>query len=398
MSCPHSLRLAVVLSHPTQYYSPWFRWLAAHTTLTLRVFYLWQFGVRPTLDRQFQTTFQWDVDLLQGYAHEFVPNVAREPGTHRFNGLVNPTVTNRLSRWQPDAILLFGYKSPSQLAVIAWARLRNIPLLFRGDSHFLGRGRPTPRTRLTLGLLYSQFSAFACVGSANRDYFRSLGVPEQRIYLSPHAVDDALFNPDLPPTRRAAVDLRLRLDLSPAIRIVLFAGKLVPAKQPLPLMRAFVSLDLPGTALVFVGDGPERAALQAEAADARPGAVHFLPFANQSEMPSRYLMADIFCLPSKGSYETWGLAINEAMHLGVPCLVSDRVGCQRDLVTDGSTGWVFQASDPNHLRARLAAALTADLAPIREAVRQRIARYTYREAAAGLLRALQSVRPAYPTV
>jgi glycosyltransferase involved in cell wall biosynthesis len=66
-------------------------------------------------------------------------------------------------------------------------------------------------------------------------------------------------------------------------------------------------------------------------------------------MPARYLLADIFVLPSRGHYETWGLAVNEAMHLGVPCLVSDLVGCQRDLVTPGETGWVFSADDPEAL-------------------------------------------------
>ena len=47
---PSPRRLAVVLSHPTQYYSPWFRWLATHTDLDLHVFYLWEFGVTTQID------------------------------------------------------------------------------------------------------------------------------------------------------------------------------------------------------------------------------------------------------------------------------------------------------------------------------------------------------------
>jgi glycosyltransferase involved in cell wall biosynthesis len=82
------------------------------------------------------------------------------------------------------------------------------------------------------------------------------------------------------------------------------------------------------------------------------------------------------------------------MHLGVPCLVSDRVGCQRDLVTDGRTGWVFPAGSPAGLREALARALSTDLAPLKPAVAARIAGYTYAEASAGLARALGSLRPA----
>jgi glycosyltransferase involved in cell wall biosynthesis len=124
--------------------------------------------------------------------------------------------------------------------------------------------------------------------------------------------------------------------------------------------------------------------------------VHFLPFANQSEMPARYLLADIFALPSRGLYETWGLAVNEAMHMGVPCLVSDHVGCQRDLVLDGETGWVCRAGDAAHLREKLAAALAtppAQLEKIKRAAAEKISRYTYAQTTEGFLRALAFAAP-----
>ena len=89
-------RLAIILSHPTQYYSPWFRWMAAHATISIRVFYLWNFGVTPQRDPQFQRTVQWDTDLLSGYEWEMVPNTARRPGTEHFWGLQNPDLSQRL--------------------------------------------------------------------------------------------------------------------------------------------------------------------------------------------------------------------------------------------------------------------------------------------------------------
>ncbi len=391
---PH--RLAVVLSHPTQYYSPWFRWLRAHTPLEFRVFYLWEFGVTAQRDRQFDATFKWDVDLLSGYDHEFVPNLAREPGTHHFGGLHNPALPARLAAWHPTAVLFFGYNWSSHVRAIVSARLRRTPLLFRGDSHLLGRGRPRLSARLALRALYAQFAALLPVGAANRDYFRALGVSEKKLFFAPHSVNHALFDPALVAHRSAAAALRQQLGLSPSTRVVLFAGKLVPAKQPGELLAAFLELPPRDIALVFVGDGPEKSALLEQAKAARPGTVHFLPFANQTEMPSRYLLADLFVLPSRGHYETWGLAVNEAMHLGVPALVSDLVGCQRDLVTDGETGWVFSATDPRALREKLSTALAALADPataarVRAHVAARIARYTYEQTTTGLLAALASI-------
>jgi len=391
-------RLAVVLSHPTQYYSPWFRWLRTHTALEFRVFYLWKFGVSPQRDPQFQTTFQWDVDLLTGYESEFVPNASSRPGPESFWGFRNPSLAARLSAWRPDAVLVFGYKWASHLRVIAWARRRRIPLLFRGDSHLLGRPALRPLARWLLRILYSQFAAFLYVGAANREYFAAFGVPPRKLFFAPHAVDRELFDPADSRHRAAAADLRLRLALAPATRVVLFAGKLLPAKQPRELLRAFLDLDRPDAALVFVGEGEEKPALQEMARSARPGTVHFLPFANQSEMPARYLLADVFVLPSRGSYETWGLAINEAMHMGVPALVSDRVGCQRDLVTEGETGWVFRVETAGDLAARLGAALDATADPatrsrFRAAALERVSGYTYEQTTAGLLAALASLGP-----
>ena len=387
-------RLAIVLSHPVQYYSPWFRWLQTHTALDLKVFYLWEFGVRETRDPQFAVSFQWDLDLLSGYEHEFVPNLSSAPGTHHFRGLDNPALPDRLAAWRPDALLLFGYNWLSHQRALWWARRRGVPLLFRGDSHLLGRGQPALPQRILLKLLYRQFAAITYVGAANRDYFLSLGVPASRLFFAPHSVDAARFNPEDPGAREKARLLRAELGLTEK-RVVLFAGKFTAAKQPLELLRAFHQVATDAEALVFAGDGVLKADLETLARSRPDRQVRILPFANQSEMPSRYLLADLFALPSRGHYETWGLAVNEAMHLGVPCLVSDLVGCQRDLVLPGTTGWVFPGSQPDALPAVLQTALQTTPAELRRLGQNSVAaasRYTYQQVTDGLLQALASVK------
>jgi glycosyltransferase involved in cell wall biosynthesis len=390
---PPSPRLAIVLSHPVQYYSPWFRWLRAHTALDFKVFYLWEFGVTVQRDPQFEAAFQWDVDLLSGYDSEFVPNVSRDPGTHHFRGLDNPALRARLAGWKPDAMLLFGYNWLSLQRALWWARWQGVPLLFRGDSHLLGRLAPPLLRRLALKFLYRQFAALTYVGAANRDYFRALGVPDGRLFFAPHAVDAAHFNPADPVARAQAETLRTELGLT-GKRVVLFAGKFHGRKQPAELLQAFLQVAGADDALVFVGDGPEKERLTALAATRPAACVRFLPFANQSEMPVRYRLADIFALPSHGHYETWGLAVNEAMHLGLPCLVSDLVGCQRDLVQPGETGWAFPADNPAALAATLQSALRAppdELARLGRNALATVARYSYEQTSAGLLQALASL-------
>lgn len=379
------LDLAIVVSHPIQYYSPWFRWLRANTALRFKVFYLSDFGLRAAVDVKFKTSFAWDVDLTSGYDWKLVPNVAKVPDTLRFNGLNNPELFPLLAAEKPRAVLLFGYKYRTHLQLIAWARLHRVPLIFRGDSHLLDRPRFSTTKLAALTLLYRQFAAVTYVGHANRDYFLRLGVAPEKLFFAPHAVDTSLFR-ESDSARQGASALRAELNIPRRSRILLFAGKLIPSKQPKQLLLAFLRSHLTDTVLVLSGDGPEKEELKSLAANA-DDRVKFLGFANQSEMPTRYAMADVFVLPSRGSYETWGLAINEAMSMGIPCIVSNQVGCQQDLVTDGSTGWVFASGDSAALTRTLEHALQTppeELAAMRTRIRERMTNYTYARAAAGL--------------
>jgi glycosyltransferase involved in cell wall biosynthesis len=393
-SNPAQAKVAVVLSHPTQYYSPWFQWIASHSQMRLRVFYLWDFGVTDQIDPNFGKTIRWDMDLLSGYESEFVPNISRSPGAESFRGFDNPALGRRLSAWEPDALLVFGYNWSSHLRALLWARMHGTPILFRGDSNLIGRPRQAIHVVVALRLLFSQVRAFLYVGSANRDYFARFGVPQRKLFFCPHSVSGTLYDPADERHLESALKLRTELGISPTAKVVLFAGKLVPAKQPMALLDAFLELAPDDTVLVIVGEGSEKPALEATAG--MSSFVRFLPFANQTEMPARYRMADIFVLPSKGIWETWGLAVNEAMLMGVPCLVSNRVGCQRDLVTDGESGWVFDPEDPAALKAALARAIsdirsTEHRERIRQTVARRIAGYSYEKSTDGLLEAVAAV-------
>ena len=121
-----------------------------------------------------------------------------------------------------------------------------------------------------LGFLYARFAGFLPVGAANRDYFLTLGVPERRLHFSPHSVDASRFALSDPAHLAAATALRSTFGLAPHDRVVLFAGKLIPAKQPFPLLEAFLTLRPRDTVLIFVGDGEEKPGLVARAAASVP--------------------------------------------------------------------------------------------------------------------------------
>ena len=76
------VRLAILSSHPIQYYAPVFRALAQCANVEPRVFYTWsQTADEQISDPGFSIALRWDIPLLEGYGYEFVPNVASDPGT-----------------------------------------------------------------------------------------------------------------------------------------------------------------------------------------------------------------------------------------------------------------------------------------------------------------------------
>ena len=387
-------RLAIVSTHPVQYYAPWFRHLAALPEIDLRVFYLWDFGVTEQRDAGFGVPLRWDLPLLEGYAHEFVPNVATDPGTHHPAGIDNPALPARLAAFAPSALMLIGYHYRSLLRVLQHPPA---PLLLRGDSHDL-----VPASRRFAGLrrliqrwLFRNVHAALPVGRANHAYWRARGFGEDRLYFAPHCVDNARFAQGAATSGAEATRLRAELGLALDDRLVVFAGKFEAKKQPLALLEAFLQARLPRCHLVLVGDGPQRAELEARAAG--HAEVHLLPFQNQTRMPVIYRAADLYVLPSLGGSETWGLAVNEAMACGTAVLVSTHVGCQLDLVEDGVSGYVCAAGDRVSLQTALERALAHDQARAHVAAtgHARVQTYDYAHASAGVLAALRSL-PGHP--
>lgn len=388
-------KLAIISSHPIQYYAPWFRYLTENTGIKLKVFYLWDFGITEQVDSGFGQAIKWDIPLLERYSYEFVPNISQNPGTSHFWGLQNPTLLKRVKAFSPTAVLMMNYNYASLYHFIwQWPKQR-APLLFRGDSHRLFS--PPDKIwnikeklrRQWISAIYRQFSGFLFVGMANARYFTHHGVPEERLFFSPHSIDNQRFFSQLTIARAQAKEWKVELGIPNQHRVILFAGKFSATKRPLDLLQAFVAADLTDVSLLFIGTGPLSTNL-AQAAACHNN-IYFAPFQNQSYMPRTYAIGDIFVLPSYG--ETWGLAINEAMCLGCPIIASDHVGCVEDLVQSDRNGLVFPAGNVSALTHALKNAFSNPqrLKSWGEESQKIIQSYSYAQMTVGLQKALAAL-------
>ena len=388
------VKIAVIASHPIQYYAPWFKYITQTTLLNIRVFYLWDFGVTNRIDPGFQKSLKWDIPLLEGYDYEFVVNSSSNPGTHSFWGLQNPTLYQQVRYYQPDAVLLMNYNYDSIYQFLWMWKSQKIPLLFRGDSHrlFVHHSPKEWLRKLWITFIYENFSAFLYVGKANYEYFRYHRVPSEKLFFSPHAIDNDRFLQTASLASQDANEWKKELGIPRDTQVIIFVGKFEVKKRPIDLLQAFLRAKLVNVSLLFVGSGSLESELKERAKDNKY--IFFAPFQNQSQMPRTYQIADLIVLPSYGSGETWGLVINEAMCMACPVVVSSHVGCAQDLVYPYQNGLIFPAGDVSALSCALQDAF-ADQDRLKiwgEASRKIINNYSYKQATQGLLEALESLR------
>jgi glycosyltransferase involved in cell wall biosynthesis len=383
-------KLAIITSHPIQYYAPWFSYINQNTNLNLKVFYLWNFGITATLDREFQQTVKWDIPLLDGYDYEFIPNISKNPGTKSIGGLKNPSLLSRVTDYNPDAVMLIGYNYASLYRFILQWDTRKAPLIFRGDSHRL---QPPTGWQETIkhklrAFIYSRFSAFLYVGKANFKYFTDHALKPHQLYFAPHAIDNDRFLQAAKIAKIEAINWKQKLDIPKNHKVILFAGKFNQKKRPFDLLHAYKKANLKDVSLLFVGAGELEAELKNQALN--DSNIFFAPLQNQQMMPRIYAMADLFILPSYGHGETWGLAVNEAMCLSCPIIVSSHVGCGQDLVHQHQNGLIFEAGNIPDLTKSIELAFS-DLERLKQwgyKSHKIIKKYSYQQTTEGLLESL----------
>ncbi|MFI5177923.1 MAG: glycosyltransferase [Vicinamibacterales bacterium] len=390
------VRLTVVLTHPIQYYAPWFRHIVARAPgLALTVLH----ATEPTPAQQgvgFARPITWDVPLTEGYESETVRSSKPDDqiDSSHFFGLDVPEIADAIAHTRPDVVLITGWYSITLVRALHACRRLGVPVLYRGDSHLLSapRGWRHAIWQVKTWFLLRQFSGFLSPGRRVDGYLRWFGVPEYRIFQVPHGVDNDLFArtaaPYLDPVRRA--EARRAWGIAEDAFVVLFVGKLVPSKRPLNVVRAMAQLPR-GATLMIVGSGPLEDRLCVEAA--RVGVdLKLVGFLNQSELGRAYAVADCLTLPSDFP-ETWGLVINEALATGLPVVVSHAVGCAPDLVRVGETGYSYPLDDVDALADRLATMWRrkTDGHDWRPKCRELVAAYSYDVMTAGLVRACRSV-------
>lgn len=251
--------------------------------------------------------------------------------------------------------LLVGYHiMPNALICLVAARLLSKRCAYQmtgGPVQLIGGGVGSENTLLRrqrkagpvrerwMHHLVRQFDAVIVRGRNGLDYMRGIGM-EARTTIIPAGIDVDRFEPRT---------------TEPAEFELITVGRLVPVKRYDRLLRIVCELvrARPDIGCTFVGDGPERRALESLARQL--GIVRNVRFLGRKDDVAPLLRrARIFVLTSES--EGQSIAMMEAMASGLSIAAPD-VGELTDLLLEGETGIVIEPENPAESAARIDALL-----------------------------------------
>ncbi|MEH2119036.1 glycosyltransferase family 4 protein [Nostoc sp.] len=344
------IKLAILLTHPVQYFAPVFRELAQQPNLQLKVFFGCNHGVILREDPNFGVVFQWDCQPTAGFEHEFLSHNYLEDLKGLRGIRLAAKAFTAINRYQPDAVLIFAY-SPTFITVSTLLLcLAGHKLMLRADTtdEALSRSYIKDKIRqLFLSFYYRQFTHFFPIGTDSINHYLRMGVDKSRMTLAHYAIDTEFFQKQVDFWLPQRETLRANAGIGEQDHVLIYCGKMFPPKNPLIIPDALENLssvEKEKIWFVAVGDGELREEFERRIKVQLGERAIFVGFKNQSELGRYYAIADTLILPSQ-SGETWGLVVNEGLHFGLRVIVSNKVGCAKELITDIKFGRIFSSSN-----------------------------------------------------
>jgi len=336
-------RLAIVASHPIQHFCPQYASFARRPEFQTRVFFASAAGLRTYSDRNFGSEVKWEGLDVDAFDHELLS----EDPLPIDGRLDAPNVIDRLTAFEPDAVLIYGYDLRVSRRVWTWARRARVRLFMFTDSELRHRRSllTLAAKRLIIPRYYRSVDVCLTTGDANEDYCRHYGAPSERLVRAPYPMDRDLYTKALADRDALRASARAALGVPPDAFVCGMVGKLVAWKRQSDAILALAQPGMERVHLVLLGTGSRREEWGQLAQQVAPGRVHFAGFIQPRDLPSYYFAID--CYVHTSEREPHSVAISEAVFGGCPAVISHRCGSHgpTDDVQVGRNGFVYHCGD-----------------------------------------------------
>jgi glycosyltransferase involved in cell wall biosynthesis len=249
-------------------------------------------------------------------------------------------------------VIVATHEYPALYALMARRGARRIPRLIEV---FHATGHLGLKSKLQMQLyrpVFKRCDLLVYVSEKQREYWSGKGFAARRDMVIHNGVDLERFRDRSDASERAA--LRAQCGFSTDDLLIGICAALRPEKAHTDLLLALSRLRERGISAkaLFVGDGPERSAIEQKVAGLNlTGCVFITGF--KDDVRPYLAICDVIVLASH-AIETFSIAALEAMAMGKP-LVLTRIGGAEEQVIDGKNGFLYEPGDIESLSDKLAA-------------------------------------------
>lgn len=258
----------------------------------------------------------------------------------------NPTVLRALRKVNPEWLMVGG-PWDSLTGVLATVRIprKHAIAWFETNTKTPGRiGFPFGNIKR---YLLRRYQVYAVPGEDGVAYTRLLWgkrVCPAPVGILPNIIDETKFRNATP----GSIDVGRRFFRSIGVpvgnRVAIWPARHIPEKGIPQMLRNLAPVAPRGWSVVLVGEGPLRDQIVSMISELRlGGCVIVVPSVDYSVMPSLYHASSLFMLPSMQDQNP--LSVVEAMHAGLPLLISRRIGNIAEALQEGENGWAFDPVD-----------------------------------------------------
>lgn len=350
---------AVIHNIPSPYRLHLFRVLSERLRLREIDFHV-HFMATGHLDRP-----HWKVAPEQlTFPHTFWPDIG--PTFRQKEWHLNPSMLGMLATTSADYLLLGGpWDSLTGMFTSLLARRRVGIAWYESNTHT--PGRITGWVAAAKRTLLRRFDYFAVPGEEGVRHVEMLfadPLVRRRCVFLPNIIDETRFAPGwVPESGKTREQVRSEWGVDDKKRLSIWPARLIPDKGIIEFLEYCTPNLLDGWRILLVGEGPLQTQIRTTIARRQLESFVILqPQVPYEQMPALYNASDLFLLPS--IRDSNPLSVIEALHSGLPLLVSSRVGNFPEAIEEGINGWAFDPANSDAAQHAISQAFATDKATL----------------------------------
>jgi glycosyltransferase involved in cell wall biosynthesis len=227
-------------------------------------------------------------------------------------------IENFLNNYNPDLIIVGGYKLKNIFFIKNWCKKNNVKIYLWLEFIWFKNFFSEKVYNFFLKFFFLNINGILCVGKKALNYYKKFN----------HNCLNLPYSIKLSPYKKKKFKKKFKNI------VFLYAGQIIKRKGVIQLLEAFSMLNNKSCYLNIVGDGNLKKTLKEKYKKNKN--IKFFNFMNKKKLTKFFYKNDIFILPSY--FDGWGVVVCQAMAAYMPVIGTSKVGSFSDYILKNCSG------------------------------------------------------------